>query len=198
MIIGVHGLYVFKNPNYMDLLLWALRGRGYRTYSFRYGLMTVIQTYFEWLESNKAKQLLKRLKNGDSLIGHSFGAVVINDTLKLLSEYNYKNPENPIKLNKVYLFNAALNSETQLNTEHVKKIYVFYDKKDWILKLASWLPGSLMGNMGQIGSTIPDSRIENIEIEDSDPPWRYVHKRIFTNKNYLEKYCDVIDKSEVE
>jgi len=138
------------------------------------------------------------LKNGDSIIGHSFGAVVINDTLRLLSEHNYNNPENPIKLNKVYLFNAALHTDTHLNTEHVSKIYVFYDKKDWILKLATLLPDSIMGNMGQVGAKILNSRIENIEIEDEAPFWSYVHKRVFTNSNKLSEYCDIIHKLEAE
>lgn len=182
----------------MDSLLHALQGRGYKTCSFRYGLITVIQTYFDWLESKRTKHLLSLLKKGDSLIGHSFGAVVISDTLKLLSEQNYQNPENPIKLNKVYLFNAALNTDAQLNTEYVNKIYVFYDKKDWVLKIASWFPWSKLGNMGQVGAKILDSRIENREIEDKSPFWSYVHKRIFKTRKTVDEYCDIIDKLEAE
>ena len=198
MIHGVHGLWAKLNKTHMSKLIRLLRKDGYPCEEFNYNFTCVIDTFLRLLEISNANRLLLKVKSGDSIAAHSYGCAITWRMLESLGEYNEDHSDHPLFLKNIYLFNAALDAEIKFDTRYVKNIYVFYDKRDWLIHLANLIPDNIMGAMGKKGALRPDPKVHNIEITENNVNIISSHFTVFNNHENLRKYCDFIEQREQE
>lgn len=190
MIHGVYGLHSLFRHNEITYLLERLKRLGLPTLEFKYLKLFAIHTYSSHALRRFALNLKERLKSGDSIVAHSFGCAIVWKLLEILDE-----EKSALQLNKIYLLNSALNREYTLKVDHCQHIYVFHDPSDFMLKLATYLPFNIMGDMGKAGYQYKDPKITNIEIKGDDELLN--HSRSFHGKG-LEWSSNLIKRLENE
>lgn len=141
MIHGVYGLYAMWHKNNVTDMLQELEKLGLNTIEFKHMKVFALETYLTSGIKRLAEHLDSTLKDGDSILAHSFGAAIVYYVLQ-----NTKK-----KLHNIYLFNAALSLDYILNSNNVDTLYNFYDPTDRALSIAEAIPYDIMGGVGKIG-----------------------------------------------
>jgi len=190
MIHGVYGLDAVRRHNNITKILKALEKQGMYTREFSYLRALVIFTYFKCLRKRWAKRLKAQLKDGDSIVAHSFGCAVVWELLKQLQE-----EKSSLQLKNIYLFNASLERELQFSKDNCHKIFVFYHPGDNLLTLATYLPNNIMGDMGKVGYQYKTHNIINIKLETPDCNSILQHD-CFSQPEYVDYYATFIKKAE--
>ncbi len=140
--------------NSIGRMLPRLRQLGYTAELIDPGFWHVLRLYFG-RRFNMDQKVSRALWNADLIIGHSFGAVIIDRALRLL----------PItdKERVLVLVNPSLNADTDV-PETVKHRFVMFSRSDLLVRLSGWLPFLRLGRMGAIGYTGESEKNSNIDI----------------------------------
>ena len=191
MIHGVYGLYAIYRHNHVSTMLNALAKKGLSTWEFYYPKFFVLDTYNMGLVSVSATKLKEILKDGDSIVSHSFGGAIVYELLRLLETSG-----STVKLHNIYLFNIALDKFLEVPTANCNHVYNFYDPSDKLLALAELLPFDLMGEFGKHPYfKMDDRKVTNVEIDNALPTTITNHARAF-NEPGLSIYSKYIAEKE--
>ena len=145
----VHGWR--SRGEYMDRLAIGLRGKGYAARVIKYG-QTFWRGETEQASFDAVVQLTKAVRKGDVVIGHSNGCNVTHDALRvgLIAE------------TCIFLSPALDESISSIDyMPTLRRVHVWFTKKDWAVWLAKFVPSSDWGAMGRYGYQGNDERFIN-------------------------------------
>ncbi len=189
MILALHGLYGSKGASKISTLVRHLEEQV-DIKEFAYGYLYAVNTYSAKRRQKILESILAELKDGDSVVAHSFGCVVALDLLRYLEQSKSK-----LKLNAVYLLNAAADKDMKIYTKNCNKVYNFYDPQDRMLTLAKFVPLSILGGFGRQKYPSTSSKVKNIRIRPI-PGGFSKHGRFFKEPNlsYYGKFIKWVEK----
>lgn len=191
MIIGVKGLFgpVFRNN--ITKFINKLNSLGVDSREFVYPPFGVFHTYNKTRITRTSKLLYDQLNDGDSILCHSFGGVITTNLINEMHKFS-----KPKHLKNIYMFNPAVNTDIEIDETYFDKMYIFYDPKDKLLRLAKWLPFNSMGSLGKYGYPKKSKKIKNIKLRNlvGVPNW---HSEAMIEPN-LTFYSKFIKRKELE
>jgi hypothetical protein len=190
MIWGVCGLWGFHGRNNVTKILNRLNTLGVSTKEFHNITFTLLHTYIIRQIFSIANRLYDQASDGDSIIAHSFGGVLVID---MLNEINKKRPK---EFKNIYLFNPSINGDVHIDSDHFQKMYIFHEPRDRMLKMANWLPFNILGDLGRYGYKYTDDKIINVEINKITNEHRMHHDNAMIEPN-LTTYAKFIRDVEV-
>jgi esterase/lipase superfamily enzyme len=193
MIVGVGGLTTSSMPNtIMNHVVAALNKNKLESKKFKHTEFLIYHTYDKERVIEAELALHKILDDGDSILAHSFGAVLTIDLLNHME--NGFLPKK--KLKNIYLFNPAIDKDAHIPTRQIKNMYVFYEPCDRMLKLATLMPFNKLGELGRVGYKGRSKKIHNMQIRKLGDSWTN-HSDAFREPN-LNMYVKMISKLEKE
>lgn len=175
----VHGYNVRdKGKRSVDTLAPYLDELGYDvdTDSADYGWWGLMMIYLQ----NKKKverRLAKAFKDADLIVTHSNGANFATRALNRMSR--------DTRPRVMIHFSPALDRDTP-TPYNVLQEYVFFSRKDWIVRVSAWLPFLPWGKAGSHGKLGP-GRYTNLDwssLIDSHSGW-FEHPKLFAKQAYL-------------
>lgn len=190
MIWGVSGLWALYGKNNVSKVLDKLAGLGVKTAEFKHIVFAIIHTYMIRKIFNTEHRLYKQLSGGDSIIAHSFGGLLVIDMINSMSKL-----QSSKKFKNIYLFNPSIDGDVHIESSHFEKMYIFYEPRDRLLKLAKWLPVNKLGDLGKYGYRYADDNIINIKINKIDNENTMMHDNAMIEPN-LTTYAEFIQDHE--
>lgn len=156
-ILGINGIRSNGARN-TDQLLLRLAEKGWNVKDVNYPKVSALQFWVRGRKWNHARQcadaqyLVDAYEPGDALIAHSYGCLL---ALRAM--------QRGVEFSDVFLFAAALDSDVLFPSLGADNIYVIYNKKDWVLRIAALLRWHDSGDMGRIGYRgVTDARVVNV------------------------------------
>lgn len=192
MIWGVKGLWARPGNNNATKMLQKLQELGVESKEFNYLSFTVLNTYLLERVFKTEVSLLKHLKDGDSIIAHSFGGALVVRLLTHLDRF-----KSNIKLKNIYLFNPSIDGDIRIPSTHFENMYIFCNEDDKMLKMARLIPFNILGDLGREGYQYEDDKITNIEIDTSKTDTFWGHSDAMVEPN-LTKCAKFIKMKEYE
>ena len=180
LVFLVHGFWSPRGRNETDHLRPYFERAGYRVEEWdrtREGLVKVHLTLGDVAYGLRRFALFAH-EHGWKVyaVGHSHGAKIIQiASLPYFRESWEEFPGAPFE--QITLIDAALDNDAKFG-EYMKKIHVYYSKRDWILQVArAIIP--MWGNLGAVGYKGTDKRVINHEFQGAliKP-----HNRFFEDK----------------
>ncbi len=144
-IVLVHGFNVRDGgANSIDKFAFELRQLGYTVDidEADYGYFSLLKIYFG-SKREVVRRLMGAFKDADIIITHSNGANFAN---KALNEMPSRFDGNQVLVH----FSPALNRRTKIPYS-ITHQFVYHTRKDWIIRLSTWLPMLPWGRMGAMG-----------------------------------------------
>lgn len=185
MIVGVKGLRAPIGKNNITKYVNKLNSIGVEAEEFKYASFLVAHTYILEKIFKTEKKLYDLLKEGDSIIAHSFGGVLVTDLLTNMSQVDSKK-----KLKNIYLFNPSVDHDIRIPETHFENLIIFYEPDDKMLTLAKYLPFNKLGTLGKYGYRYPSNKIHNVRIDKGPSSWSK-HDGAMHEPN-LTKYAECI------
>jgi len=152
----IHGIKTSKTNNRLAMIKKNLLDVGFRTEEViihSYGYMPFILS--PRLENKKiAEKIAEKIGDGDIIIAHSNGCAIA-----------WEIAEMGAKIYGAVLINPALDAD-KVFPHQVKWVHVFYNRDDWVVGLAKYMPFHIWGDQGRIGPKFSDPRYSLTEIPD--------------------------------
>ncbi len=128
----IYNVHVFHHPR-----RWALSAYSYKV---------------RRSDAMGIKKLAGQLDTVPDFMGHSYGALLGLEAMKLGAEFH-----------NVFLFGAAASSDKEpINLMRFQELHNYYNPKDRALLLGSFLPAHVFGKLGYIGYRgVDDDRVFN-------------------------------------
>ena len=168
-IIGLQGVHSTGQRSVVKVLN-MLEQYKYKTAHVQYNL-TVLETY----DNDALNKILDDIEplcaDGDVLIGHSAGCLLI---VKLLERLLPKN----IKIPVIWFFNAGLNGDVAFPS-NMGTLYNIIDSSDVVTAAAELLPCSLLGGLGHDGYSGPNSNVIDLTYDHVEKPVSLNHGDFF-------------------
>jgi hypothetical protein len=180
-IATVHGIRSDGSDN-VDLLAYSLGLLGHRTKNVDYPRVGLLGARSRKRQYRNAQVLLDNTSDGDDLIVHSYGGLVVLRAMELGRKYRV-----------VFMFNPAMNKDFTFPYFGMKEMYVIYHPDDKAIKWGSWLRFNHdFGEMGRIGYKGPeDPRIINVKAKGTQRE-KLNHSNFALPKNRIH-WVDYID-----
>lgn len=189
MLVGIKGLYTVTSQNSISTFLEKIKKRGVDSVEFDYFKLLAYHTYCTDTITNTVTKLDQFVREGDSIIAHSFGCLLVYDLLR-----HYKKCHKDRQLKNIYFINPAIDVNIKIPTSNITQLFLFHDKEDRLLRMSRFLPFNRMGALGKYGYQHEDSKIKNIEIDPIEADaWK--HQRFFREPN-LKKHLEFITAQE--
>lgn len=164
-VLLTHGWRV-KDPKIsVGLLAAPLYDLGYDPILLNYGF-TLLPSTTKFISSKAAKSWSARTLSSDIVIGHSNGAQVAFEI-----SHTGQN-----RATTMVWINPALDANCSPGRS-VQRLLVLYNPSDWAVRIGSWLPNTIWGDMGYRGYVSAndpfgaDTRIKNVVYGKGHSPW---------------------------
>lgn len=156
----VHGFNVDDaGMSTTDVLMLPLATLGYEPVQHDYGWQGPIGTLL--FNRSIAEGIVPHVSKGDIGVGHSNGCAILSRVV-----------EKGAQLDGLVFINPALDNDWT-PPEHVKWVRVYHSTNDKAVQIAKYIPFVRWGDMGRVGYTGKDTRVQNIDISP------YTHSEFF-------------------
>lgn len=170
-----------------DRLLNKMALKGYETIDCNYP--RVHGLFGAWIPAilrRNAALVMQRHIDGDCAIVHSYGGLVLLETMKMGAKYKH-----------VFMFSPAVDSDIEFPEGGAESITVFYNHNDRALAFGMSIPNHPFGGLGRKGYQGKfDPRVESIDFNLLCPEARetIINHSDYFLEPYIGRFADFIDQ----